>query len=102
MRPRIIFAVLLIGLDAPAQDRVGSIMGTITDPDGRAVVNAPVEARNLVNATVYMATTSASGNYTLAKLPVGTYTVVVPDVGFTLVMFERKDILVQAAPTLRM
>jgi hypothetical protein len=102
MRPRLIFAVLLLGLDVPGQDRVGSIIGTITDPDGRAVVNAPVQASDIATATVYRATTSASGSYTLAKLPVGTYTLVVPDVGFTLVRFERKGILVQAAPMLRM
>jgi hypothetical protein len=81
--------------------RTGSILGTITDPDGRAVVNAPVEAHNIATASVYRATTSVSGNYTLAKLPVGTYTLVVPDVGFTLVRFERNGLLVQAAPSPR-
>jgi len=102
MRLRLIIAVLLLGLYVRAQDRVGSITGTITDPDGRAVVNAPVQASNIATAKVYRAITSASGSYTLARLPVGTYTLVVPDVGFTLVRFERRDILVQAAPTLRM
>ena len=102
MLPRIIVVILLLGLDLQAQGQAGSIAGTVTDPDGRAVVNTPVEAHNIASSTVYRGTTSASGNYTLAKLPVGTYTLVVPDVGFTLVRFERKGILVEPALTLRM
>ena len=72
MRLRLIIAFLLLGLQVRAQDRVGSITGTITDPDGRAVRNAPVQASNMATATVYRATTSASGSYTVTKLPVGT------------------------------
>jgi hypothetical protein len=98
---RLLLALLLIGLDVRAQDRAGGIAGTITDPDGRAVVNTPVQAINIATATVYRANTSASGYYALARLPVGTYTLVVPDVGFTLVRFERKSNLVQAELALR-
>jgi len=101
LHPRLLFAVLFFCLHVSAQDRVGSITGTVTDPDGRAVANAPVQAANIATTTVYRAATSASGNYMLAKLPVGTYTLVVPDVGFTLVRFERKGVLVQSSPASR-
>ena len=96
-----IIVVLLLSIDLRAQNQTGSITGTVTDPDGRPVVNAPVQAINIATAMVYKATTSPGGNYALTKLPAGAYTVSIPDVGFTLARFERKDILVQPAQASR-
>jgi hypothetical protein len=84
-----------------AQERIGTMAGTITDPDGRAVASAPVQARNIETAAVYRTSTSAAGAYTLARLPAGTYAIVIPAIGFTLDRFERKDIVVQPAQTFR-
>ena len=101
VRLRIIIILLLLSLDLRAQNRTGNITGTVTDPDGHAVVSAPVQASNIATAIVYKATTSAGGNYALAKLPAGSYILTVPDVGFTLARFERKDVRVQSAQTSR-
>lgn len=50
---------------------------------------------------MYKTASSSSGNYSLT-LPPGSYTVFVPEVGFTLSRFERPNVLVQSAQSLRL
>src|SRR5581483_3148988 len=56
-----------------AQQYSGTITGTVTDPQGAAIPNAPVTAINTGTNATFNATTSAQGVYTFAQLPVGTY-----------------------------
>jgi hypothetical protein len=93
---------LILGLSAPAQSGWGTITGAITDPGGAVVFNAPIQARNTQTRTVYKATTSAAGMYTLSRLPAGTYDILVPAVGFTLDKLERKDVVIEPGQTLRL
>jgi hypothetical protein len=79
----------------------GSIVGSVTGPDGAAVATAAVHAKNLATGTVYKATTSARGDYVLARLPGGNYELLVPTVGFTYSKFERKNVTVQVGQNLR-
>src|SRR5215471_5043498 len=56
----------------------GSIAGTITDPDGRAVPRIQVQAVNSATKAVYRATASATGEYSVAQLPPGAYQLTTP------------------------
>jgi hypothetical protein len=85
-----------------AQGRDGTITGTMTDPDNRAVASASIQARNITSWMAYKAASSATGSFTLGPLPAGAYELLVPAVGFTLSRFERKNIVVQPAQALRL
>ena len=67
------FCVLLCFGAAFAQSDRGTITGTVTDPAKAMIPNVPIEAKNLETGAVYQAASSATGNYTIAQLPVGTY-----------------------------
>src|ERR1041385_8786307 len=67
---------------ALAQSAAGTITGTVSDPAGAVVANAPIEAKNTSTGTVYNAQTSGTGNYTIAQMPVGTYEISVSAPGF--------------------
>jgi hypothetical protein len=85
----------LVSALALAQGQLATLSGVITDPDGGAVPTVPIRAMDAAGK-MYEAVTSSSGAYTLERLPAGTYQVVVPQVGFTLDKFERKDVVVRA------
>ncbi len=81
-------------LVAFAQTNLGTITGTITDPAGAVVPNAPVEAKNSATGAVYPAASSATGNYTISQLPLGTYELSVTVPGFK--KYVRTGITVEA------
>ncbi|MBZ5632514.1 MAG: carboxypeptidase regulatory-like domain-containing protein [Acidobacteriia bacterium] len=85
---------------ASAQTGTGVLTGTVTDPDGVGVL-APVQARNVTTGVVYKTAAVAKGNYTLSKLPAGTYDITVPPIGFTFPRYELKGVVIQAAKTAR-
>jgi hypothetical protein len=89
----------LIASMARAQSDRGAITGTITDPAGAMVPNAPVEAKNINTGAVYQAASSNTGNYTLAQLPAGTYQIIVAMSGFK--QYVRTGLTVMVAQTLR-
>src|SRR5215472_15995011 len=82
-----------------AQSDRGTVTGTVTDPAGAVVATAPIVARNIETGVVYQAATSATGNYTIAELPVGTYEVSVTVPGFN--KYPRAGLQVGVAQTLR-
>src|ERR1700679_646346 len=90
---------LLYGLTAFAQSDRGNITGTISDPAGAVVPNAPVEAKNTQTSAVYRAASSGTGNYTLAEIPTGTYELSVTAPGFK--KFVQENILVPVEQTVR-
>ena len=89
--------VMLFVSAAFAQTDRGIITGTITDPAGAVVPNAPIEAKNLGTGAVYPAASSGTGNYTIPQLPVGTYEVSVTVPGFK--KYVRTGIGVEVAGT---
>src|SRR5689334_15332122 len=91
--------IVLFAWTAFAQGDRGTITGTISDPQGAVLANAPVQARNADTGTVYQAATTATGNYTFAELPFGQYEVVVVAPGFK--RYVRQNLTVQVAQTLR-
>lgn len=84
------------------QVRVGSIAGTVTDPDGGAVQLAKVQAKDLATGVVSTATSASNGGYTLSQLPGGTYDITVPPIGFTFPKLERKNVELTAGQTIRL
>lgn len=60
----------------------GSLQGTISDASGAAVPGATVSATNTATNAVSTQNTTSEGFYSVAALPVGTYTVVVSAPGF--------------------
>ncbi len=94
-------AVCLFGLAGAmfAQGDRGTITGTVADPAGAVVANAPIQAKHVETGTVYEAATTNTGNYTLSQLPVGTYEVNVTVPGFK--KYTRAGLTVQVAETLR-
>ena len=60
---------------ATAQSNSASLFGVVTLPDGKAAANAPVRAIASDSTIVGRALTTADGQYTIASLPPGVYTV---------------------------
>ncbi len=77
---------------ANAQAVFGSILGTVTDPQGAAVVGAKVTVTDVNKGTAQETTTNESGNYTVSHLIPDSYSVKVDAPGFKAV--EQKDVTV--------
>jgi hypothetical protein len=89
-----VFAVTL-----PAQSG-GSITGMVVDLGRDPISNAVIQATNSQTKTVYQATTSPAGAFTLQQLPAGKYDLSSFNLGF--VPFIRKDVDVAAGQQLRL
>jgi hypothetical protein len=78
-----------------------TIIGTVVDSDGQAVVNAQVQATNSNTKMVYKTAASDQGHYTLATLPPGAYDVSITAPGFNA--YNRQNVSVGATePPLRL
>src|SRR5271154_1675571 len=84
---------------AQAQAVYGSILGTVTDPQGAAVANAKVTVVDERKGTSDAATTNDSGNYSVTHLIPDTYTIRVESQGFKTI--EQKGIIVDADASAR-
>jgi hypothetical protein len=69
-----LLVVLLSALPARAQTTAGTIAGRVTDAQGLAVPGVAVTATNASTGFVRDSFTDEAGNYRLAALPVGDYT----------------------------
>ena len=96
------FAALCLFALGTAFAQSGTITGAITDPDGGAVANASVQAKNTATGKIYQASSLKDGKYTVSALPAGSYELTVPPIGFTFEKLEQKNVTVQAAQTLRL
>jgi hypothetical protein len=81
------------------QGGTGTITGTVTDPTALAVAGANVQARNTETGVIYSGASTASGNYTIPNLPVGTYEVAATVSGFKT--YTHTNLTIAAAQTLR-
>src|SRR5271163_517354 len=83
MKVRIVLAfVLLAAVSLSAQTFRGTILGTVTDPQGAVVAGAKVTVKNVGTGLERTTQTSADGSYALPELQIGTYTVTVTQTGF--------------------
>ena len=95
MGPLIVF---LLAAAAFAQTG-GAITGSVVDVAGDVVANAPIQATNTATKTLYTATSSEKGIYTIAQLPAGTYDVSVAVPGFNA--YSQQGVAVAAGQTVR-
>src|SRR5215470_4650626 len=96
---KVLHLLFCCAVAAVAQSDRGTITGTISDPAGAVIASASIEARNTDTGAVYQAASSATGNYTIAQLPVGNYELTVAVPGFK--KLARPGLIVQAAQTIR-
>jgi hypothetical protein len=75
-------AVLFCTVPALAQQTLGSLNGTVTDPSGAAVPGATVTVTNLATNFSSATKTQGTGFYQVFNLPIGTYVVKVSHEGF--------------------
>ena len=83
MKPMTVFVLLLAAaVAAPAQSTFATITGAAADPSGAAIPGVAVEARDVSTGYVYKAKTNEQGQYTLADLRNGSYTLHAKAQGF--------------------
>lgn len=80
-----------------AQQSLGSITGSVTDPSGAVIQNADVKLVNLATGLTRSSRTNSNGFYTFEDLPVGTYSVTISGSGFQSQDFS--NVMVQANRT---
>ena len=99
---RTLVSLLWLAAAAAAQGVLGTITGAITNPDGGVVAAAPIQLRHVETGQLHNTSSSANGSYTLPGLPAGTYELAIPEIGFSFARYERKNIMLAAAQTLRL
>jgi hypothetical protein len=85
-----IFFALLCSQPAAAQTTFARLTGTVTDAQGAVISGAQIEATHVASNYAYRTQSNQAGNYTLAQLREGEYTVRATAPGFN--DFEAKDV----------
>jgi hypothetical protein len=78
---------------------LGTIRGTVTDPNGAAIVGATVRVTDVATSTSRDLTTNGEGNYEASNLKPGTYVVTVNQQGFNTT--EIRDVVVRGGGIVR-
>ncbi len=93
----VLSAAAVLCLQAGAQVRFGSIVGTITDNSGATVSGATVKLTNLGTNETRTAQTSSAGTYAFPNLNAGLYKVEVQMAGFKQFIRDRVEVQVDLA-----
>ncbi len=72
-----ILGLILVAMAAGAQTFRGTVLGTVTDSSGGAIIGAKVVVKNVDTGVARETITSEDGSYRVPELQVGTYTVTV-------------------------
>ena len=94
-----LLALLTAGIPLFAQSDRGTITGIVIDATGSLIPGAKITLTNAATGFKTETSSTGTGNYTLAGLPVGTYTLQVESAGFS--RYEQTNISVQVAVTTR-
>src|SRR5262245_59652426 len=89
MRITILLCCLIIGGAAFAQQPLGNLSGTVTDPSGAVVRGATVTATSLATGAVRGATTNDQGYFLLPTLQAGEYKLNISLAGFANFQVDR-------------
>jgi hypothetical protein len=95
----LLLAILFLPAVTGAQVLYGSLVGTVTDPNGAAVANARIEATNLATGSVSTATTDDNGSYTIRELQIGQYKVTISGSSFKTTI--KEGVVIEANKTFR-
>jgi hypothetical protein len=82
-------SLFLIASATALAQSTATLLGTVTDSKGGVVPSASVTVRNKATGTVRTTQTDTDGNYQVAALPVGTYSVEVKLQGFKTKMADH-------------
>jgi len=88
-----LLALAIFTIPAFGQAVNGTLLGTVSDASGAAVVNAKVSAVQTATSAVRETVTNESGNYTMPDLPPGTYSVTIVAEGFKKETRQNVDLL---------
>jgi hypothetical protein len=91
--------IALLASRSLAQVGDGTIVGSVSDPDGHAVSRFPVHAVNSRTNAGFTATPSERGEYKLGPLPAGTYTIQIDTPRILFLPFSRENVNVVAGQT---
>ena len=91
--------LLLASAIGLAQSVSGDLRGTIYDATGAAVPDATVTARNDGTGVDSTTKSTATGEYHLANLPAGTYTITVTATGFSKAQLKAVDVVLNRIST---
>jgi hypothetical protein len=83
-----LLALSLLSIAGWAQTQLGTIFGTVTDETGAVIPKANVTVLNPSNGLQRSASTDAGGQYHVAGLPIGVYTLRVEKEGFEAKVHE--------------
>src|ERR1041384_2019443 len=97
---RLALCMVTLVFGAISQTDHGTITGTVQDPAKAVVPSAVVIASNTETGAVYQTVSTATGNFTVASLPAGSYDLSVEAPGFR--MYIGRNIRVQVAQVLRL
>jgi outer membrane receptor protein involved in Fe transport len=86
---RVVALILLVASIGTAQTFRGTILGTVTDPNGAVIPGAKIAVRNTSTGLERSTTTDESGNYSVPELPIGQYEVRVEHAGFVSARVEN-------------
>lgn len=92
--------VSLLAASLWGQASLGTITGTVTDPQQAPATNIEITARNLGTNLAYKATTNDTGTYVILNLPIGEYEVTASGTGFK--QSRRSNVTVEVAQRLRL
>jgi len=90
----LLVAAGVVGTQASAQAVYGSILGTVTDPQGAAVVGATITVTSVGKGISETATSNESGNYSVTHLIPDVYTVRIEAKGFKTI--NQQNVVVSA------
>ena len=79
---RTLFLFLMLSAAVSAQTFRGTILGTVTDPNGAVVAGATITVKNTSTGLERSVKTDDAGNYSVPELPIGPYEVRVDQTGF--------------------
>jgi len=86
-----LLVVILLATSLAWTQATTSLRGTVTDPDGKAVIGANVVLANAESRTERTVTTGNQGEYQFLLVPSGSYTLTVKAAGFR--GYEQRDLV---------
>src|SRR3954466_13072120 len=96
LRSSLGFLLLLISTSLIAQTFRGTILGTVTDPQGAVIPGAKVTVHNVNTGLERTTQTSEDGSYSVPELPIGTYNVTATQAGFQTAVISNVAVDVAA------
>src|SRR5215472_13426622 len=94
-----ILFLLVACLISFAQSISGDLIGTIYDATGAAIPNATVVGKNEATGVETVTRSGATGEYHLANLPPGSYTITVTASGFTKAQIRSVAVTLNTSST---